>query len=160
MGQEVLFSCAEHKASFAKLTPRQKEYIIAYMETGSPTEVARRLGLRGQVKGVSKKITQIAKLMGAQGARQLNPNRTIIAPSATAVELKKKAESQCYRCALSGRKLTPESAQLDHKIPVCDGGDHSIENLQVVHIAINRMKAAMCNGEFIKLCKLVAKWNG
>lgn len=75
-------------------------------------------------------------------------------------ELKKLVESQEYRCNLSGISLTPDIAELDHKVPVCNGGDHNIENLQVVHVTINRMKGALDNEEFIRLCKLVAKWNG
>jgi len=74
-------------------------------------------------------------------------------------ELRSLVESQEYRCALSGVALVPDTAELDHIVSVSAGGDHSINNLQIVHVDINRMKAAMDNDKFIKLCKLVAKWN-
>lgn len=74
-------------------------------------------------------------------------------------QLRDLIESQEYRCALSGIKLSPDTAEVDHKIPVSVGGDHSIENLQIVHADVNRMKAAMSNDEFIRICKSVAKWN-
>lgn len=73
-------------------------------------------------------------------------------------ELRNLIESQQYRCALSGVVLTPDTAELDHKIAVANGGDHSIENLQVVHVDVNRMKSAMGNDEFIRWCKLIAQW--
>lgn len=74
-------------------------------------------------------------------------------------DLRDLIESQEYRCALSGVVLVPDTAELDHIVAVSAGGDHSVENLQIVHVDINRMKAAMDNDKFIKLCKLVAKWN-
>jgi len=66
--------------------------------------------------------------------------------------------SQDFRCSLSGVVLLPDIATLDHKIPVAEGGGHSIENLQVVHSAINRMKGTMSCDEFVRWCKLVAMW--
>ena len=66
-------------------------------------------------------------------------------------------EFQRHRCALTGRKLVPETASLDHIVPVRSGGAHAIENTQVLHRDVNRAKSTMTNEEFIQLCCEVAK---
>ena len=66
-------------------------------------------------------------------------------------------EFQKHRCALTGRKLEPETASLDHVVPVRNGGAHAIENTQVLHRDVNRAKSTMTNEEFIQLCCEVAK---
>ncbi len=65
-------------------------------------------------------------------------------------------EHQGYRCALTGRILTPELASLDHIVPVRDGGEHVIENTQVLHRDINRAKSILSNEDFIQMCREVA----
>jgi len=67
---------------------------------------------------------------------------------------------QAFRCALSGRPLTPESAALDHILPVSRGGKHSIENAQVLHKEVNRAKGTLTNEEFIQLCREVVEHVG
>jgi len=83
--------------------------------------------------------------------------RGIIARGAEVIAL---GETQEDRCALSGKVLTPEIAELDHIIPVAKGGGNNIENLQVVHRKVNRMKGTLGNEEFIELCKLIAGLSG
>ena len=75
---------------------------------------------------------------------------------ATRTELLGLIKRQDYRCALTGLEITPEAAELDHMLPVTAGGTHSIDNLQVLHKTVNRMKAAMENGEFILWCQRIA----
>ena len=69
-------------------------------------------------------------------------------------------EKQKYRCALSGVELTPETAVLDHVVPITEGGGDDIDNLQWVHEEVNRMKGTMDNDQFIKTVKRIARWNG
>jgi hypothetical protein len=64
-------------------------------------------------------------------------------------------EHQEYRCALTGRKLTPDTASLDHIVPVRCGGAHLVENTQVLHKDVNRAKTTMTSEEFIQLCREV-----
>lgn len=64
-------------------------------------------------------------------------------------------KQQQYRCALTGRELTPETAALDHIVPVSRGGEHCIENAQVLHKEVNRAKGTLTNEEFIALCREV-----
>ena len=66
--------------------------------------------------------------------------------------------AQSYRCALTGRHLQPEDASLDHIVPVSRGGPHLLENVQVLHTAVNRAKGALTTAEFISLCHEVAAW--
>ena len=66
-------------------------------------------------------------------------------------------ECQQYRCALTGRPLTPETASLDHIVPVRCGGEHLVENTQVLHKDVNRAKTTMTNEEFIRLCREVVE---
>ena len=61
-------------------------------------------------------------------------------------------EHQGYRCALTGRQLEPTTASLDHIVPVRSGGEHAIENTQVLHKDVNRAKSTMTNEQFIQLC--------
>jgi 5-methylcytosine-specific restriction endonuclease McrA len=67
-------------------------------------------------------------------------------------------ERQRFRCALTGRLLTPQTAALDHIVPIRCGGGHVIENTQVLHKDVNRAKGSLTNEEFIALCREVARW--
>jgi 5-methylcytosine-specific restriction endonuclease McrA len=65
---------------------------------------------------------------------------------------------QSYRCALTGKILTPEDAELDHKIPLSKGGTNQLGNLQWIAKEINKAKGSMTNEEFIAMCKRVATY--
>jgi 5-methylcytosine-specific restriction endonuclease McrA len=77
--------------------------------------------------------------------------------SASRRQVRQLISDQNYRCALTRVELTPETAELDHVIPVAQGGSHSIENLQVLHKTVNRMKGTMSNDEFVEWCDLVSR---
>lgn len=62
-------------------------------------------------------------------------------------------ESQKFRCSLSGRVLTPETASLDHVVPLGRGGAHDISNVSVVDHQVNSAKGTMTVDEFVKLCQ-------
>ena len=68
-------------------------------------------------------------------------------------------EAQQYRCALTGRSLTPQTAALDHVVPVRFGGEHVIQNAQVLHKDVNRAKGSLTSGEFIGMCREVVRWS-
>ena len=65
---------------------------------------------------------------------------------------------QNYRCALSGRQLTPDSAALDHILPISRGGEHHIKNAQILHKDVNRAKGTLTNEEFLAMCREVVAW--
>ena len=61
-----------------------------------------------------------------------------------------------YRCELSGVVLEIATASVDHRMPLSRGGEHVMENLAVIHGAVNRMKGTMTEEEFVNWCCLVA----
>ncbi len=61
-------------------------------------------------------------------------------------------ERQQYRCALTDRALTPDTASLDHIVPLSRGGEHTIGNTQALDRTVNRAKGTLTNDEFIALC--------
>jgi 5-methylcytosine-specific restriction endonuclease McrA len=65
---------------------------------------------------------------------------------------------QHYRCALTGRWLTPQTAALDHIMPIRRGGEHVIENTQVLHKDVNRAKGSLTSEEFLAMCREVVQW--
>ena len=67
-------------------------------------------------------------------------------------------DHQHYRCALAGRCLTPQTASLDHIMPMRRGGVHAIENTQVLHKDVNRAKGSLSNEEFLAMCREVVQW--
>ncbi|TWU08618.1 HNH endonuclease [Symmachiella macrocystis] len=62
-------------------------------------------------------------------------------------------ERQRFRCALSGRELTPENASLDHIVPLSRGGTHEISNLWVVDQQVNAAKSTLTVEEFVAMCR-------
>jgi 5-methylcytosine-specific restriction endonuclease McrA len=64
-------------------------------------------------------------------------------------------ERQEFRCALSGRLLTPETASLDHRIPLSRGGTHQLGNLWVVDHQVNAAKGSLTVDEFVAICREV-----
>ena len=74
----------------------------------------------------------------------------------TGTRLRELLIKQEYRCALTGRPLTPETAGVDHIVPLSRGGTHTIDNLWIVLRDVNRMKGTMTGAEFIDLCREVS----
>ncbi len=74
----------------------------------------------------------------------------------TAKKIMDLIERQKFRCALSGRELTPETASLDHVTPLSRGGSHELSNLCVVDYQINTAKGTMTVEEFLAMCRDVA----
>lgn len=135
----------------------------AYRKLGSVRQVAVEMGVAS--KTARDQLSSAAQKMGYESIRELateNTPRTARSKEgkASAQELFALIELQEYRCQLSGVKLEPSTASLDHKIPVSCGGSDSIENLQWVSNEVNRAKGSMDQKAFIEMCKRVAAWNG
>lgn len=58
-------------------------------------------------------------------------------------------------CALSGRRLNRDNAEIDHIIPKTRGGSCHIDNLRWVHRDVNRAKRNLLDSEFFALCQEV-----
>lgn len=77
----------------------------------------------------------------------------------TAKSLVELIEKQNFRCALSGVELTPDTASIDHKIPISRGGLNDISNLWILEANINRAKNTMTVEEFIQMCRDVTEFH-
>lgn len=86
-----------------------------------------------------EKAIQIEVLMGLVHRQGLDQSGTVI-------------------CALSGRRITPAKAEVDHVVPLSKGGEHVIDNLQIVSRTINRMKGQMTNAQFVAMCRKVVEY--
>lgn len=75
----------------------------------------------------------------------------------TAKQILRLVEKQGYRCAISGRVLTPETASIDHIVPLGRGGEHALANLWIVDHQVNAAKGTMTTEEFVALCREVAQ---
>lgn len=67
-------------------------------------------------------------------------------------------DSQQHRCALTGRKLEPEVAALDHVMPLGRGGVNDMTNVAIVHRDVNAAKGSMTREEFVEMCREVARY--
>ena len=67
-------------------------------------------------------------------------------------------EDQQQRCAITNTPLTPEVAGLDHIIPLSAGGSNTMDNVQVLHREVNRMKGSLSMDEFLDWCRLIANF--
>lgn len=75
----------------------------------------------------------------------------------TATAIMGLVERQGFRCALSGRELTPQTASLDHIVPLARGGEHNIHNIWVVDQQINGAKGTLTLDEFVAMCRDVVR---
>lgn len=76
----------------------------------------------------------------------------------TANQLRKLVDQQAYRCFLSGRHLEPETASPDHMLPISRGGNHSLGNICVLDVDVNRAKGTQTVSEFVAMCHEVVTW--
>lgn len=74
----------------------------------------------------------------------------------TASQIMKLIENQKFKCALTGRDLTPETASIDHIMPLSRNGSHDLENIWVIDHKVNMAKGTMTTDEFVAMCREVA----
>ena len=151
VGQEVWNLCSKSKEEIA---------VDTYCRLRSIELAAEELNIS------SKRLLKV--LVGVRDSRGLEDIRFLYADSeddfntgdnddkaVTQGQLLKLIEKQNFKCALSGIDLVPETAALDHIVPVCDGGEHRIENLQWLDMNVNRMKGRLSEESFIAVCRRV-----
>lgn len=73
-------------------------------------------------------------------------------------ELRQLLEAQGFKCAMTGRELTPATAAFDHKVPLSRGGSHSLDNAQILDADVNATKGSLTVDDFVQLCEQVVAW--
>jgi 5-methylcytosine-specific restriction endonuclease McrA len=78
----------------------------------------------------------------------------------TAIILAWEQNRQGFRCNLTGVPLTPDTASIDHIIPLSKGGSHTKANAQIILNSVNQAKGSMTQSEFVDMCRLVVEHFG
>ena len=73
-------------------------------------------------------------------------------------DLKEMLGHQDYKCALTGRPLTPDNCAMDHIVPLSRGGTHTKDNAQLVTTEVNKAKGTLLEEEFIQVCRDVVAY--
>jgi 5-methylcytosine-specific restriction endonuclease McrA len=79
---------------------------------------------------------------------------------ATTADLARLWKAQRGLCAMTGRRLSRDSAHLDHITAKARGGTDAIGNLRWVCIEANLAKRELSDEEFAALCADVMRWIG
>ncbi len=79
---------------------------------------------------------------------------------ATTVDLARLWKQQRGRCALTGRRLNRDNAQLDHIVAKARGGTDEIGNLRWLCTEANLARRELSDAEFVALCSDVMRWIG
>jgi hypothetical protein len=79
---------------------------------------------------------------------------------ATTTDLARMWKQQRGLCALTGRRLTRESAHLDHIVAKARGVTDEIGNLRWVCTEVNLAKRELSDEEFVALCSDAMRWIG
>lgn len=77
----------------------------------------------------------------------------------TTSELEVWIKSNPHICLYSGEKLQLfKNFSVDHRVPVCRGGEHTLENLCFASKHMNTAKGTMTEKEFSSLLELISTW--
>lgn len=162
-GMEVKSGNGGRKSSEEKLTENQRLLLHTFREERGSACAARKLNV--SAKQTQKNLRNIRKKLGVLSNSDLLCNGDVLKvdekttkQTVTARSLLELIEKQQFMCALSGELLTPETASLDHKIPISKGGEHSLDNVAWVHRSINAAKGTMTIDEFILVCRKVTAY--
>jgi hypothetical protein len=140
-----------------KTLPKIDECLEAYVTFGTVSKAAEYLQVREEK--LQRRLQQEAKRQGLSDIRMLiGGQRSIEQAKLNRSYLVALIEEQGYRCKLSGIELTPETAALDHIVPVSKGGQHCVGNVAWVHEEINRMKGPLSVEEFVAMCLKVVQY--
>ena len=76
----------------------------------------------------------------------------------TAKQVFELVKQQRFRCAISGRTLAPETASLDHIVPLAHEGAHALENVWIVDHQVNTAKGTLTLEQFVAICRDVVEY--
>ena len=98
---------------------------------------------------------------GLQNANTLRTSAASANDKVTAKRLHQLLVEQRFKCKYTGIKLTPETASLDHVVPVSEEfNGHTMDNVVWVHTCVNIMKGTLSLEEFIQWCKQITEHSG
>jgi hypothetical protein len=126
----------------------------------------RQLGMFDQATGDTAEMREEAVAVAAVEAESVKRDKLIRKEAkkankkANAEQLMQLIKRQSFRCALSGVEISPETARLDHIMPVSQGGTDEIVNLQWLHVDANTAKGTMSQEQFILMCRRVSGYRG
>ncbi len=81
-------------------------------------------------------------------------------PRANYRELASLWKAQRGLCAITGRRLTRENAELDHIVAKVRGGSDHAANLRWTIREVNRAKRDLSDAEFLAICSDAMRWIG
>jgi hypothetical protein len=162
------FSRQEFAEAFEKkISEEAKKRLWAYYKTNSTIDAIRLLGLSCGFETWRKRLTGIAKQLGASSLLEVfdleEEKDVLLVEDQTGSHkisgrfLRGLIEKQQFRCALSGQFLIPDDASLDHIAPFESGGRHERDNVQWVHRDVNNMKGQMPQEVFLQWCVKIAE---
>jgi hypothetical protein len=119
-------------------------------------------GLNGQEHALNNS-TQSNAFMKTLGCTGHTPNTTLFCiedderPSGkvTAGKILTLLQFQRHKCAVSGIELSPSTASVDHIVSLKDGGGTTMENLQILHREVNRIKGSLSISELDSWCRQI-----
>ncbi len=130
-----------------------------HIQKSQPNGWMRHVGTGDRQRIALLRVANVESSVAGKVPRNSVKRKKANAKKVTAGSLEVLVKDQEYRCALSGIKLTPDNAALDHIVPLSEGGQHTISNCQWLLPEINAMKGTMEQGAFVRLCKTIAAWN-
>ena len=69
-------------------------------------------------------------------------------------------EKQEYKCAITGRELTPENTTAEHITPLRSGGKHGLDNIYLVDDKASKIKRYLTEDEVINLASDIIATRG
>ncbi|MCB1175841.1 MAG: hypothetical protein KDK39_19860 [Leptospiraceae bacterium] len=69
-------------------------------------------------------------------------------------------ENQAYRCALTGRELTPENTTAEHIIPLRTHGEHRYDNIYLVDEQVSKIKRYLTDEDVVELAAEIIETRG
>lgn len=129
------------------LTNRQREIWDAYRSESSVARASVKLGISYDYAKEAIRACKRALKIPVVKAEPTGVTESYL------LDLLKQQE---FRCALSGMELTTQTATLDHKHALADGGKHERGNVWFLHKQVNDAKNSMGLEAFLRMCKLVA----
>lgn len=62
---------------------------------------------------------------------------------------------QKFKCFVSGLELNYDNIEIEHLIPLINGGKHELENLCLIDKSLRELKRYKTKEEIIELCKVI-----